>query len=157
MKMRQIKDITDQLPKAAGKTYSTRALSQIVRYVVHHSASSTGDPWTYAKYHVNTHGWPGIGYHFVIQKDGTIYQTNRLETVSFGVKDNNTGSVNICLTGQYETETPPADQINALVWLLKTLAEKVGAKPIVPHNSLTATKCPGEKVNMKEITKQVYG
>lgn len=152
----KIINITDQLPKGS-KPYPKRNLSQIVRFVVHHSATTTGTPQEYAKYHVEGHGWPGIGYHFVLQKDGTIYQTNALETISYGVEGNNTGSINICLTGNFETETLQAPQKDALVWLLRELGAQLGPKPILPHSAFKPTKCPGAHINTEEISQLVYG
>lgn len=154
MKYRII-DITAQLPKNG--SYGKRQISQIVRFVIHHSATSSGDPWQYARYQIDKHGWPGIGYHFVIQKDGTIYQTNDLATISYHVGGSNTGSVGFCLTGNYEIETPPAAQINSLVWLLKKLSSELGQKPIEPHRAFSATQCPGDNINTAEISKLVYG
>lgn len=151
----KIIDITDQLPKNGN--YGKRSLSQIVRFVIHHSATTTGDPWQYAKYHVENHGWPGIGYHFVIQKDGTIYQTNSLDTISYHVEGNNTASLGICLTGNYEVETPPIAQINSLVWLLKKLSSELGQKPIEGHRAFKSTKCPGDHIDTEAISQMVYG
>lgn len=158
MKTFQIKDITNELPKASGKTYGKRSLSQIVRFVLHHSATSTGNPWAFAKYHVENNGWPGIGYHFVIMPDGTTYQTNALETISYGVENMNTGSVNTCLVGNFEVTKPTAAQITAVVDLHKRLAAQLGQKPIVGHNDLkTTTKCPGKNLDPDKISEMVYG
>ena len=158
MKPFQIKDITAELPKSSTKTYGRRSLSQIVRYVIHHSATSGGDPWSFARYHVQTNGWPGIGYHFVIMPDGTTYQTNALETISYGVENMNTGAVNTCLVGNFEVTKPTAAQINAVVYLHKDLAARLGQKPIVGHNDLKqTTKCPGKNLDPDEISEMVYG
>jgi len=151
----KIVDITSQLPKNG--SYGKRTLSQIVRFVIHHSATTTGDPWQYAKYHIENHGWPGIGYHFVIQKDGTIYQTNTLDTISYHVGGSNTGSVGICLTGNYDVETPPSAQINSLVWLLKKLSAELGQKPIEGHREFSTTHCPGSQIDTAKIFQIVYG
>lgn len=155
MKQRII-NIIDQLPKGS-KPYPKRNLSQIVRFVVHHSATTKGTPEEYAKYHIENHGWPGIGYHFVIQKDGTIYQTNALETISYNVESYNTGTVGICLTGNFESELLQAPQKEALVWLLKELASQLGPKPVLPHSAFKATKCPGDHIDTEEISQLVYG
>jgi len=152
---RTIIDITDQLPKGAG-TYGSRNLSQIERFVIHHSATSSGSPELYAKHHIEKNGWPGIGYHFVIQKDGTIYQTNRLQTISYNVGGYNTGSVGICLTGNYEVETPPAAQMDSLLWLLRKLAGELGPYPIYPHRQFSETKCPGDNLDIQYIRAKVY-
>lgn len=155
MKLRII-DITDQLPKGI-RAYGKRNLSQIVRFVIHHSADPAGYPLKYANYHINTHGWPGIGYHFVIQKDGTIYQTNALETISYNVESYNTGTLGICLTGDYTVEKVPQAQMESLIWLLKDLSGSLGAKPILPHSAFKATKCPGDQIDTDQISKEVYG
>lgn len=158
MKPFQIKDITAELPKSQTKRYGRRAISQIVRYVIHHSATSGGDPWSFARYHVQTNGWPGIGYHFVIMPDGTTYQTNALETISYGVENMNTGSVNTCLVGNFEVTNPTAAQITAVVELHKRLASQLGQKPIVGHNDLKqTTKCPGKNLDPDKISEMVYG
>lgn len=158
MKPFQIKDITAELPKSQTKSYGRRALSQIVRYVIHHSATSGGDPWSFARYHVENNGWPGIGYHFVIMPDGTIYQTNALETISYGVENMNTGSVNTCLVGNFEVTKPTAPQLTAVVELHKRLAAQLGQKPIVGHNDLKqTTKCPGKNLDPDKISEMVYG
>ena len=73
--------------------------------MIHHSATDDGSPEAYARYHVQTRGWPGIGYHFVIQKDGGIYQTNRLDTISYHVSGQNTNSIGICGTGKWAAFT----------------------------------------------------
>jgi N-acetylmuramoyl-L-alanine amidase len=152
----KIINITDQLPRG-NKAYPKRNLQQIVRFVIHHSADPNGTPEKYAKYHVKTHGWPGIGYHFVIQKDGTIYQTNALETISYNVENYNTGTVGICLTGNFEDELLQAAQKNSLIFLLKKLVEQLGPKSILPHSAFKATACPGEHIDTDEISQLVYG
>jgi N-acetylmuramoyl-L-alanine amidase len=148
-------NIIDQLPKGT-RSYAKRNLQQIVRFVIHHSADPNGTPEKYAKYHVQTHGWPGIGYHFVIQKDGTIFQTNALETISYNVENYNTGTVGICLTGNFENELLQAPQKNALVWLLKDLVVQLGPKSILPHSAFKPTECPGDHIDTDVISQLVY-
>lgn len=44
-------------------------------------------------------GWSGIGYHFFIQKNGTIQHGRNLELVPAAQKGHNTGSIAICVHG----------------------------------------------------------
>jgi len=155
--MVEISDITDQLPKASGKIYSSRPLEAISMFVIHHSATSSGDPWAYARYHVEENGWPGIGYHFVIQKDGKVYQTNKLTTVSYHTSGMNAVSVGICLTGQYDQTTPPPAQLGALIGLLRHLRNLIGQKPIYGHNQFSLKSCPGENIDVAAIEAEAWG
>ena len=56
-----------------------RSPDKITTLAIHHSAAA-GDipPQNIAAYHVRK-GWPGIGYHYYIIGDGTIYQCNTMK------------------------------------------------------------------------------
>lgn len=154
--MIQINDITAQLPKGVG-SYGSRPLDAIDLIILHHSATSSGDPWTYAKYHIENHGWPGIGYHFVIQPDGTIYQTNKLTTISYQATGANNHSIGICLTGNFNVNTPPLAQHNALIGLLRNLETLIGQKPIIGHKEVKSTSCPGDLLDVAAIEAEAWG
>ncbi len=82
-------DVVDSLPKHPTLPPYERRTSPVRRVVIHHTDTpSTMTVRQIADYHVNgerrdANGnlvkaqWPGIGYHYVIGPDGTIYQTNR--------------------------------------------------------------------------------
>ncbi|HKK77087.1 MAG TPA: peptidoglycan recognition family protein [Saprospiraceae bacterium] len=147
-----VKDLTGKLPRGKGKSYEKRALEQIDRIVIHHSATNDGSPEAYALYHVETRGWPGIGYHFVIQKDGGIYQTNRLETISYHVSGQNTNSIGICLTGNYDQQQPPIAQLQACAQLIASLRQNfVQELTLRAHADFSAKSCPGKNINLEEI------
>lgn len=140
--------VQDTLPKAS-TPYGKRELASISQIVVHHSADN-GTLATIAKYHTdpppNGHGWPGIGYTFVIYKDGTIYQVNDLDTKCFNVAEQNTKSLGICLIGDYEVDTPPQVQVDALKWLIATVRAVVGEHPVFGHRDKVNTLCPGKNL-----------
>jgi len=120
-RVKNLKDYRDKLAKHPVKLYATRALSAITHIAVHHSATKTGSAEAFARYHVNTSGWPGIGYHFVIEKDGIIKWTNNLQVVSYHVGNSNRKAVGICLTGDFSEQEPTREQWDSLFDLLKTL------------------------------------
>lgn len=128
--------------------YKTRKISQIRRIVVHHSASARDrtTPSMINDWHVQR-GWPGIGYHFLIDGRGDIFQTQPIDVVSYHVGGNNTPSVGICLTGNFETESPSAAQLTALQRVVRDIQQITGKKlEIVGHRDLTATLCPGKNL-----------
>lgn len=152
----RINNLVGALTVSPIKRYTTRAVSLIDTVVIHHSATLGGSAQAYARFHVNENGWPGIGYHFVIDKDGAVHQTNDLTTVSYHVKNKNGTSVGICLTGDYDQESPPQAQINSCVNLIRMLNRQTGKRLNVKgHGELQAKSCPGKNVDVRYIEKNV--
>ena len=152
----KVVDIVDSLPKHPTKKYSTRDLGAITTHVVHHSATDPNiTPEQIARYHVESLGWPGIGYHFVIVPDGTIYQTNRLNTISYHVGNNNGYTVGTCLVGNFTLYAPTDKQVQSLSWLQNSwMPQQVGDKlPLFGHKEMPGqqTACPGYKWNWRDI------
>jgi len=140
-----ISDITTQLPKHPTKKYGTRKLDDIDFAVLHHAVTPNADSigsllrtQRIADYHIRHWDWPGIGYHYVIDREGRIFQTNALTTVSNHAAGANLHGVGICLLGTYTKETPPQAQADAAARLAKQLGH-----PMFGHNHWGGTVCPG--------------
>jgi hypothetical protein len=153
-----IHDVVDQLPKHANLRYAARRLGQITHLCIHHSATAGSIPLeNVAKFHVEDRGWPGIGYHFYVKPDGAIYQTNRLETVSYHVSNNNDYSVGVCVSGDFTYAPPPDKQIDVaarlVAWLMQELS--VPEQNILGHKEFpdSDTSCPGETWLKKQTWK----
>lgn len=148
---RTVNYIVNSLPKGTG-SYNRRSIAQIQKIVIHHSATTSGTPQAYAKHHIESRGWPGIGYHYVIGKNGEIDQTNDLETISYHTQNQNTPAVGICLTGNYDIQSAPPAQIAALVWLINDLRETMDRHlPLHGHREFASKSCPGLGINVSEI------
>ena len=153
-KKMKIYNITDDLLKHDTKSYSKRNLNQIDTIVVHHSATETGTAESYARYHVNNRDWAGIGYHFVIDQDGKINQTNELDTISYHASNWNTRSIGICLTGNYDNQILNGNNLDSLVYLIKKL--KLDLKKelnIIGHRDVANKSCPGNNISIELIKK----
>lgn len=145
-------NITDQLTKSG--SYQKRSLNDITDITVHHSASLNGEPEAYARHHVYNNGWPGIGYHYVIQPDGKIYQVNELDSVSYHNGYNNTNAIGICLTGNFNIEDPKKAQLVSLRKLIRNLKIKIPSiKYVVGHKQVTSTSCPGQYMDLDSLRK----
>ena len=150
-----IKDIVDELPKHPTLKYKTRELSQITHLSIHHSATPANiDPFRVAAYQIKADpkrkkdAWPGIGYHYYIEPDGTIFQTNRWETLSYHTGGNNSYSLGICFAGNFTDVVPTPKQIESgghlVAWLMQELnipLENVWGHKEYPKNR--STGCPG--------------
>lgn len=154
---------------AAGRTYRwPLSYSKAVKLlVVHHTALLVqGDPRPAAervralyKYHAVSKGWGDIGYHYVVDEEGRIYEgrTGGEGVVGGHAYCNNVGTIGIVLLGNFEIEQPTQRQVQSLQWLLSDLADtyridlgksvqfhgEVFASPVVRHRDLLSTLCPG--------------
>ena len=143
-----ITDVADKLPKHATLKYSTRPLSQITHIAIHHSAAPGNvGPERIASYHVGK-DWPGMGYHFYVQPDGTIFQTERLETISYQVYKQNDYSLGICTAGNFMGGLiPTPKQIESIGHLVAWLTQKLDVKleNVKGHKEFpeNQTACPG--------------
>ncbi len=92
-------------------------------------------------------GWAGIGYHYVIHKDGFIEQGRPLKFVGAHAWKNNGYTVGICMTGNFDLGQPTFAQALATEQLVAALCKKYKIKPtkktIVGHRDLNDTSCPG--------------
>lgn len=150
----EIKDIVDKLPVSTTKRYPKRNVSQITQVTIHHSATESGTPSGFANFHIESRGWPGIGYHFVIDKKGQIFYTNYLNTVSYHVQNANTRSIGVCLVGNFDKELPTAEQIASLKFVIAYLNNTLNKKLIITkHNQFATKSCPGK--NMDAIVEEI--
>ncbi|RAT99236.1 N-acetylmuramoyl-L-alanine amidase [Brevibacillus sp. Leaf182] len=118
-------DVRTSLPRHKTLKYGRRKLTDIRSAALHHSATKSGSPEAFAGYHVVTNGWPGIAYHFVIQKDGVIYWCNDPETISYHVGNSNRHALGICLVGDFRTQQPTAAQLDAANRLIQHLQVQI--------------------------------
>jgi N-acetyl-anhydromuramyl-L-alanine amidase AmpD len=143
-----MKVVIDALPRHKTKRYESRPLEAIQNLVVHHTAvPATVSLEKVAAYHVEKQDWPGIGYHFCIGADGTIYQCNHLTTNSYHAAGINTKSVGICFSGNFGKDPPPAAQIaggaHLAAWLLQEL--DLPLESVRGHGEFMETQCPGRQ------------
>jgi hypothetical protein len=137
--------------------------------VVHHTALAvTGETRSgpermraLYQYHAASKGWGDIGYHYVIDETGQIYEGRKGgdSVVAGHAYCNNVNTVGIALMGNFMIERPTQEQIHSLQWLLRVLSDKYDIAPgattkfhgktmqtIVGHRDVLSTECPGTQV-----------
>ena len=113
------------------------------KYIIyHHSASSNLSAEQIHEMHLQR-GWSGIGYHFYIRKDGTIYRGRKEEMIG------------ICLEGNFEDESITYKQMNSLVKLSADMIIKYNIEESEGHKDVYNTLCPGKNFDIKEIQEKV--
>ncbi len=152
-----------------------RAFSTVKHLIIHHSAGSNNNT-NYTQvvrdiyiYHTEVNGWSDIGYNYLIAQDGTIFKGRDPEN---GDQDNvrgahfcgmNTGTMGVCLLGDYTSIAPTDETIQSLLNLVSWKLDKeslnafeafafndisnLGA--ISGHRDGCATECPGTKTYQK--------
>jgi N-acetyl-anhydromuramyl-L-alanine amidase AmpD len=120
--------------------------------VLHHAEASVCTVDRIHSWHLDN-GWAGIGYHFLVRKDGSIYQGRPIDTEGAHCLGFNEASIGICAEGNFETETMSEAQKNAIIDLLKHIEGIYPACTIVGHREKNATSCPGKNYPLEEIKK----
>ena len=112
------------------------------RIILHHAAAVTCTPQQVHQWHL-ANGWTGIGYHFFVRKDGTVYRGRPEDTVGAHAGNNNYDSLGVCFEGSFDRETMPDAQLRAGQELVAYLKQKYGISTVQRHSDVNATGCPG--------------
>lgn len=117
--------------------------------VVHHSALEWADgPRAIQRLHILENQFADIGYHFLIDAGGQVYEGRPLNIRGAHTGGHNTGTVGVCLLGNFEVTQPTQLQLNSLVSLASALKEPYSISHLTGHQGFqpNATLCPGENL-----------
>ena len=142
----------------AGRGWNTRNVGNIQVLTVHHDTIPHSNQSVDAilrniyNTHAGKNGWPGISYHYYIHWDGSIYQINKHEWVTWH-DTRNYDSLGILLSGYFHppyNNVPTEKQKQSLRWLLTKLGTQHPEFPASPsdvygHRERSQTACPGER------------
>lgn len=124
------------------------------RIVIHHSASKDVSAAEIHRWH-QASGWSGIGYHYVIRKDGQIELGRPVDMIGAHTLGYNEESIGICLTGNFMQESPTPEQLMALRELIQEIKKQYGEIEINRHRDLAQTNCPGDQFEWEEFMKEL--
>lgn len=125
-------------------------MRKINKIIVHCSATPEGRDYTVAdidRWH-KQRGWKGIGYHFVVYRDGSVHTGRDVSQIGAHVTGQNTGSIGICYIGGMtadnkqakDTRTPA--QRAALRDLVNRLKTEYPTATIHGHREFANKACP---------------
>ncbi len=124
--------------------------------IILHHAAIDGDVVSVHNFHRDVNGWAGIGYHFYVTKDGRIW-IGRPETWLGAHTSGFNDRIGICAEGNFEEETMPEAQQEAIVNLIAYLKNKYGELEVTRHSDHDATACPGKYYPFEEIVAGIGG
>ena len=117
--------------------------------IVLHHAAANGSVYDVHNWHL-ANGWAGIGYHFYVRKDGSVYR-GRPENWTGSHTSGHNSKIGICAEGNFEADQMGVAQKNAIIELLEYLYGKYGDLPVYGHRDLDATSCPGKNYPFNDI------
>jgi hypothetical protein len=143
---------------------------QVQAFIIHHTVTDNDDPDPVATvraiyyYHAVTQRWGDIGYNYLIDAQGNIYEGRKGGDGVIGghALEYNYGSVGIALLGDYRMGMMSQEMERALTHLIAWKADQRGIDPrgqsqfidrmlpnIMGHQDVGTTSCPGEHIYNK--------
>lgn len=119
--------------------------------VVHHIGNTNRDVSAAEvhRWHL-ANGWAGIGYHFLIRKDGTIERGRPMEMVGAHCYNQNDHTIGVNIVGNFMDYEPTSLQLHSAEQLLAALCRYYRLTPnretIVGHREYCSTLCPGDNL-----------
>ncbi len=115
------------------------------KYIILHHRGGNGDVQSIHMQHIKENKWVGIGYHFYVRKDGSVYRGRPINVWGAHCINYNDKSVAVCFEGNFENETMSAAQIKAGQELVSYLKGLYPSAEIKKHKDFDSTACPGKK------------
>lgn len=130
-------------------------MREITRIILHCSATPEGKDFTVAdidKWH-KARGWQGIGYHYVIYRDGSVHEGRDITVAGAHTSGYNKNSIGVCYIGGVaadgktpkDTRTPA--QRRALRVLVEQLKKQFPKATVHGHYEFAAKACPSFKIS----------
>ena len=121
----------------------------MIRYIVVHCSDSPNDRDSVDAEEIHSwhkdNGWDGIGYHYVIKRDGSVEEGRPLYWTGAHVRSHNAYAIGICLVGRDEYTNAQLYHLRQLIHRLEVLYPKT---QVLGHRDLDKRKtCPNFDVS----------
>lgn len=138
-------------------TAKMRPMNGVLRVTIHHEGSAKPNTdstpaqvaetlRTIQSQHRARMGAGDIGYHFIIDRGGTIWQGRDWQYQGAHTSGANPNNLGVMLLGNFEIQQPTPQQLASLRILVASLVAKynlTAKKDIYGHCDFCSTKCPG--------------
>ena len=126
---------------------------QVDRVTVHHTAALLEDNADapahireHQSFHIDTRGWPDLGYHFMVDAAGNVYEGRHPAVRGDTATDYDpTGHLLVCCQGDFDRQPLPDAQRRSLeatlAWVVSTYGLAIDT--IAGHGDYASTNCPG--------------
>ena len=130
-------------------------MREITRIILHCSATPEGKDFTVAdidRWH-KARGWQGIGYHYVVYRDGSVHEGRNIAVAGAHTSGYNKNSIGVCYIGgvaadgKTPKDTRTAEQRVALRNLVAQLKKQFPKATVHGHYEFAAKACPSFKIS----------
>lgn len=133
-------------------------MTPITRLTIHHTHTLEDmDPTddvqamqAIQRFHQDERGWADVGYHYVVGRDGRVYEgrPTSVQGAHAGA-DNNIGNLGVSVMGSFGAALPAPRQLATVERLLRDLVERhaIPAGGLFAHREFKATECPGDALH----------
>ncbi|MGE0395091.1 MAG: N-acetylmuramoyl-L-alanine amidase [Kofleriaceae bacterium] len=129
-------------------------IGNVYRMAIHHTETPTNDSMSpqarlrqIQSYHMDVKGWCDIGYHYLVSRDGRIWDGRPDTKLGAHAGGANTGNLGISVMGSHDSTTITQTQLDSIAGLVKALASihgvAINRSSIKGHREYTSTSCPG--------------
>ncbi len=144
-------------------------LRNVTRITIHHEGvtpfTTTSEDATRQRLeiirrgHVTVRGWADIGYHYLIDPAGRIWEGRNIQYQGAHVKDQNEGNLGIMVIGNFEKQTPNAAQTSTLTRFVASQMRqyRVPVSRVFTHRELAPTECPGRNLQQYLVMARASG
>lgn len=129
------------------------------KITIHHTDTPASNPQARVRsiqeYHRNDRHWCDIGYHFLVDEAGIVYEGRSINTIGAHAGGANTGNIGIALIGSYNNQDPTTAQMASTAKLVAELSDKfniaLSRSTVKGHREVgtTSTDCPGNRTFAK--------
>lgn len=141
----------------AANPQKMRPMNKVDRITIHHEGSAKPNTDTTPNevaatlrliqiQHRKRMGAGDIGYHFVIDRTGRIWQGRDWSYQGAHTANNNSNNLGVMLLGNFDIQSPTQAQLQSLHALVRSLARMHGVSRnrIFGHSDFCNTQCPGK-------------
>jgi hypothetical protein len=96
--------------------------------------------------HIQRLGAGDIGYHFVVDRAGRVWEAREAKYQGAHVRGNNEHNIGVMCLGNFDIQSPSPEQLRSLVSVLKSLQSyyNVPLSKVKTHQEINPTACPGK-------------
>lgn len=100
------------------------------------------------KYHTGENRWGDIGYHYIVDRAGRVWEGRPIQYQGAHVSKNNEHNVGILVLGNFEKQSPSSAQLKSLYTTTAALTKqhRIKTKLVRSHKEINPTTCPGKNL-----------
>lgn len=140
------------------KTWESDPMNGISRITVHHDGMTAFTSTSQSaaaqrleairRSHVDSRGWADIGYHYIVDPAGRVWEGRPIDRQGAHVADNNEHNLGVMMLGNYDEQAPTNAASKALDDFVAAMMRKyrVPVNRVYTHQEIRPTACPGRSL-----------